>query len=103
VLVRLAQLLRSNLRKTDYSFRIGGEEFMVLMSNTKKKDAVVFAEKLRTIIEENLLVNEEAITISIGVVEVQKDDTLETLYKRIDDNLYFSKEHGRNQVSFNNI
>ncbi|WP_428739732.1 GGDEF domain-containing protein [Sulfurimonas sp.] len=100
VLIKLAQIVRSNLRKTDYCFRIGGEEFMILLSNTRKKDAVVFAEKLRKTIEENLYVNDsEVVTISIGVVEIQENDTLESLYKRVDDNLYFSKEHGRNQVN----
>ncbi|MFT7860332.1 MAG: sensor domain-containing diguanylate cyclase [Sulfurimonas sp.] len=99
VLIKLAKIVKSIARTNDYAYRVGGEEFVMLLTDTDKKGAVIVAEKLRKTIEESLYVTKDKkITISIGVAEIQPTDTVESIYKRADDNLYYAKENGRNQV-----
>jgi diguanylate cyclase (GGDEF)-like protein/PAS domain S-box-containing protein len=99
ILVRLSNIVASMTRANDYAFRVGGEEFVILLTNTALANASVFAQKLRGKIESDLSPFEErTITISIGVTEVQEDDTTVSLFKRVDKNLYEAKENGRNKV-----
>ena len=100
-MVQIGALLKEFVRINDYIFRIGGEEFIILLTGTGLEHAGLFAEKIRSHIEHNLAQNSglsDSITISIGVVNVTEADTFETLYKRVDRCLYQAKESGRNKV-----
>ena len=100
VLVELSSLIQQNIRNTDSLFRMGGEEFVVLFPNTSLKSTVEIAEKLRALVEKNLnTLNEKAITISIGITQIHKSDTEDSLYRRVDKLLYVSKRTGKNKVS----
>lgn len=100
VLVKMSQVVKSILRENDYIFRIGGEEFVVLLTETGLDSAISVAEKLRKSVEEKLKdVTGETITVSIGVSESNKSDTEDTIFKRVDDLLYQSKNSGKNRVS----
>lgn len=100
VLVELSNIVKSIIRKNDYFFRLGGEEFVVLVSNTNLSKAKILAEKIRTTVEKKVdTVKDGTITVSIGLTEVQKYDTIDTIFKRADEFLYHSKESGRNQVT----
>ena len=93
-------LVTLNIRKTDLLYRIGGEEFFIICENTTIRDASNLAEKLRSKIESSLTVIEEkTITVSIGVCEVVQSDTRDSIYKRVDANMYFSKNRGKNSVT----
>jgi len=93
-------LVTLNIRKTDLFYRIGGEEFFIICENTTIRDASNLAEKLRSKIESSLTVIEEkTITVSIGVCEVVQSDTRDSIYKRVDANMYFSKNRGKNSVT----
>ncbi|GMN88788.1 diguanylate cyclase [Francisella sciaenopsi] len=99
VLAYLGRLISNNIRKDDLAFRIGGEEFALLLRNTSLKSALIVAEKLRNIIEtESLVLSNETITISLGVTEVRNHDDTDSIYKRADGLLYQAKHQGRNQV-----
>lgn len=99
VLEDLSQLIQSTIRSNDYAFRIGGEEFIILLSNTNLSHAVIFAENLRNKIQTELsTIKNKEITVSLGVTEVIENDTSKTIYKRADDYLYKAKESGRNRV-----
>lgn len=100
VLVELSSLIQQNIRNTDSLFRMGGEEFVVLFPNTSLRSTVEIAEKLRALVEKNLnTLNEKAITISIGITQIHKSDTEDSLYRRVDKLLYVSKRTGKNKVS----
>ncbi|WP_367606117.1 diguanylate cyclase [Legionella sp. W05-934-2] len=100
VLVKLSNVVQSIIRKNDFFFRIGGEEFLVLINNTTLKGAASLAEKVRKAVEKKVnTIKNQKVTISIGVTEVQKDDTDDTIFKRADEYLYYSKDHGRNKVT----
>jgi len=100
VLVSVASTLSRNVRKDDTVARWGGEEFMVLLPNTKIASAELIAENLRKMVEKIVLLGIDSnITSSFGVSEFIMgidDDT--TLTKRVDDALYNAKENGRNRV-----
>lgn len=99
VLSSLGKMLKASVRENDYAFRLGGEEFLVILSNTDIDAAVVVAEHIREKIERDLnVIDGRVITSSFGVCEVNAEDTVLTIYKRADSNLYKAKENGRNRV-----
>ncbi|SHO81293.1 diguanylate cyclase (GGDEF domain) with PAS/PAC sensor [hydrothermal vent metagenome] len=98
VLIMIAQYINSNIRKDDIFARWGGEEFIILFSNTPLNIVEIISNKLRIGIE-NLLHKEAGkITASFGVTQYRENDTIESLFKRCDDALYQAKESGRNRV-----
>jgi diguanylate cyclase (GGDEF)-like protein len=99
VLAQFGELLRLQMRPTDTSARIGGEEFVVLMPHTKVREALGTAERLRAAMMEQTFGGlKDAITVSIGVAELQQDEARESLLRRADQALYSAKHAGRNQV-----
>ncbi len=100
VLKEMVQLINSTIRTTDKLYRIGGEEFILICKHSIKSDALQIAEKLRTTIENSLnVIEDHVITISVGVTEVVKLDTQDSIYQRVDQNLYLSKTNGKNMIS----
>ena len=99
VLVELADLLKSNLRKTDYCARWGGEEFMLLAPETSLEQAVRLADKIRCAIKHTAFPIQDSVTASFGVVEVYSQESVTSVMKRVDNALYLAKEKGRDRVS----
>lgn len=100
VLVKISQTAKNCIRRQDSIGRWGGEEFMILLSATKKEEATEIAEKIRKSIYEIKWEKINQISVSVGVAEVRDDEELQDLYKRVDNRLYYSKTHGKNQVTF---
>ena len=105
ILIELANLIKTNLRETDFFVRFGGEEFMILMPETNLVYAKAKAESLRKLIEENVFKYIYGLTCSFGAVEYGEKDNLgntqniiNSLIKRVDNALYRAKENGRNRV-----
>jgi diguanylate cyclase (GGDEF)-like protein len=96
---RLIQLVPK--RAADAAFRIGGEEFAVLMGNTDKTGAVGLSETLRGVTEgARFLPTGEAVTISLGVATFPGDgQDAATLIAAADRALYQAKAGGRNRVA----
>src|SRR5712692_11174782 len=96
---RLIQLVPK--RATDAAFRIGGEEFAVLMGNTDKTGAVALSESLRGVTEgAKFLPTGEPVTISLGVATFPGDgQDAATLIAAADRALYQAKTGGRNRVA----
>ncbi|MFT7003445.1 MAG: diguanylate cyclase (GGDEF)-like protein/PAS domain S-box-containing protein [Sulfurimonas sp.] len=102
VLIKMSKLVESLIRKSDYLFRVGGEEFVLLLTQTNLKDAKNSALKICKSVEESLLnITEKSITISMGLSEATDSDTEDTIFKRVDKLLYKSKQSGKNKVSYN--
>lgn len=91
------------VRTTDFIFRLGGEEFGILLPETDKQGAFQLADRIRKSIEEmRTSVNEETIvliTISIGVSLYASELSLDEFMHRSDLALYESKANGRNRVT----
>ncbi|MDD5118561.1 MAG: diguanylate cyclase [Sulfuricurvum sp.] len=100
VLRKTADLLRQNCRESDTVGRWGGEEFLIICPETTKEDAIILAEKLRSIFAEETMFPSYTQTASFGV-SAYDDDTPETLVIHADEALYIAKTSGRNRVCVN--
>jgi len=98
VLKTIGDYLVNNIRSTDKVFRIGGEEFLMLLNNTREINGISIAEKLCQEIAELPLTSNTRVTVSVGVCGLQENMTSDDWVKACDDNLYRAKEAGRNQV-----
>lgn len=98
----IAGELITKQRQTDFVGRLGGEEFLICLSNTELNDSIKQAERLLKLIRAiTMEVNNTSIdiTASCGVAQVNShDDTVEKLIARADKALYKAKEAGRNRV-----
>lgn len=103
VLAEIAELLKQHSRSSDNVGRWGGEEFVVICTETHLDGAAQLAESLRAIIASHMFTINRQITASIGTTSLHLDDTLETLMERVDRALYQAKENGRNCVVTNYI
>ncbi|MDK8462623.1 GGDEF domain-containing protein [Marinobacter sp. SS13-12] len=99
VLQELSARLRKRLRENDQLFRIGGEEFMLVLPETRQKDADKVARELLTNISARPFVEGIQITASASVAEVDKGETWSVWLNRADQALYEAKARGRNQVA----
>jgi diguanylate cyclase (GGDEF)-like protein len=98
VLKGIVAVISERARRIDLLFRMGGEEFLLLLPATAETQAVTLAEELRESIAAALLLEGRRVTVSIGVGELSPDDTVHTWIKRADDALYAAKNAGRNRV-----
>jgi len=98
VLRTMGELLRRRCRRADKAFRMGGEEFLVLLHGTDAGNARLFAEQLRQETSAHGGRPDRPVTVSIGVAGLAPDERWEDWVKRSDENLYRAKSQGRNQV-----
>jgi diguanylate cyclase (GGDEF)-like protein len=104
VLMRLGQVIQRCLRKTDSGYRYGGEEFTLILPETKGEAAILLAERIRKEFEDETFSpqpdTEIHKTISTGVTEYVPGEELTILLKRVDEGMYVAKEQGKNRVFF---
>jgi diguanylate cyclase (GGDEF)-like protein len=99
VLCKVAAIARAQIRAEDLVGRIGGEEFVCILSGVGGREARSLAERLcRAIAQGTERAECPTATISIGLALLRAGDTVETLMRRADAALYEAKENGRNQV-----
>lgn len=107
VLRKISSIIINQLRDSDLAFRYGGEEFMVILPETKPDDAMNVAKRMKQEIMEtehtcrNLNFK---VTASIGIVSIKdmlgKFETVDDIIKKVDDNLYKAKNSGRNTIIY---
>lgn len=102
VLVKFAQLLKSQLRAYDFSARVGGEEFSLIFPNTELNDAIIVCDKLSDAIREIELFNDTGTircTASFGVTTVNSNfSDIDDMLNFADQLLYDAKDQGRNRI-----
>lgn len=97
ILQTIARSLVDSVRKSDFVARWGGEEFVVLMPETHKSGGLVFAERLRARVENDLA--EHKVTVSGGLAAYPEDGESEKeLFAFADRALYRAKAEGKNRV-----
>jgi diguanylate cyclase (GGDEF)-like protein/PAS domain S-box-containing protein len=94
----MSSIITENIRNSDIFGRYGGEEFLIICTHTDKNSAFVLAEKLRKIIENYDFHKIGTKTISLGISNYEKDDDINSLFKKADDALYCAKDEGRNKT-----
>ncbi|MDU0458394.1 MAG: diguanylate cyclase [Geobacteraceae bacterium] len=100
-LVEVARVISGLSRQSDAVFRYGGEEFLVLLTNTPLQSALIIAERMRKKVEEdtaNLSDGALSITISCGAAQYCDNESVENFIGRADAALYRAKATGRNRV-----
>lgn len=98
VLKEVAERIHKRLRESDQAFRIGGEEFMLVLPETRQKDAEQLAQQLIGNISAAPFLREIQVTASAGVTEVKRGETWSTWLNRADQALYQAKLQGRNRM-----
>lgn len=99
VLKSVSDYMKEYFRSSDMIFRIGGEEFLVLLHNTDEADSLAIAEKIRLGIEQLPLITGRPVTVSVGVSSLKSGMNWKTWMKQCDKKLYLAKSSGRNQVA----
>lgn len=103
VLIKLAELIAIELRQTDYSFRYGGEEFLILLPETSKEDAFSVAERLRNkfcAIDFSPAPHNQQVqqTVSIGLTAYLAKESPKQFVETADKAMYQAKNQGKNRV-----
>ena len=99
VLLLFAQLMKKSLRASDYIFRYGGEEFVIILNDTDSRQALLILNRLREETEKFNFPQIGSMTISIGFSPLEKGLGISGNIDTADTALYFSKDNGRNQVN----
>ncbi|HIC43860.1 MAG TPA: GGDEF domain-containing protein [Sulfurimonas sp.] len=99
VLIKVAQVLKNNIRSTDIIFRWEGEEFIVLSLKIDIDNINMLCEHIRHTIEQTAFDTIDPIILSIGAIISTDIDNVSSIIKRADDALYLAKNEGRNCVT----
>jgi len=104
VLMEIGKTIRSCMRSMDTAYRYGGEEFTILLPETKLQKACLVGERIKESINARIFEpepgSEVSVTISLGATQLVKDDDFKSFIRRADKALYTSKENGRNKLTF---
>src|SRR6267142_317768 len=98
VLKGIVALVTRRVRRLDRLFRMGGDEFVLFLPDTRGLDAATVAEELRGSVVGARLLNAAPVSVSIGVSELQANESADAWVKQADDALYRAKNDGRNRV-----
>jgi diguanylate cyclase (GGDEF)-like protein len=98
VLIKIAKILKENIRNVDYLGRWGGEEFVIICPETSLEGTLKLMEDLKKIIESESFETVGTVTASFGLTLFDLEDDASTILKRADDALYKAKDDGRNKV-----
>ncbi|CAL7960409.1 two-component system, cell cycle response regulator [Alphaproteobacteria bacterium] len=106
VIQKVAKILSSGIRIIDLCARFGGEEFVIILSDVSVSAAAVIAEKLRSLIANEIFVvnvapaktSEVRCTCSIGGTQTLDSDNMESVLQRADANMYAAKKLGKNHI-----
>ena len=97
----VATMMLRHIRKTDFLFRIGGEEFVLLLPKTQIENAAPLVEKIRKSVskaEFHYKQERVTVTMSAGLTEMRPDDGAISIYERGDKALYEAKRGGRDRL-----
>lgn len=103
VLLSAAEVMRSQLRKHEFLYRYGGEEFVIILPATNAPDATILAERIRISVENKKMdvgsSSPVTVTVSIGIADnAQADNSIKDVIDLADQALYKAKDEGRNRI-----
>jgi diguanylate cyclase (GGDEF)-like protein len=100
VLTDVAYLIRKHLRAFDLAYRVGGEEFLVLLPGAELNQTTFLAERMRRVIESSPVAGGRNVSVSIGVSASSRGQAFDyqSLFAQADAGLYIAKREGRNRV-----
>jgi len=98
-LTMLGTEINSCVRESDYAFRYGGDEFLIIYPNTKVKEALAITERVKKNISTSLKIKGIKSSLSIGITTYQRFENYKNLIDRADKIMYESKRNGKNQIT----
>lgn len=100
VLQEVCGCIQHELRSIDKFSRWGGEEFIIILPETKKSEIQIIAERIRKSVESHDFGLNRPVTISLGGIEVNNEEKWESYHflQKLDESLYNSKEEGKNRT-----
>jgi diguanylate cyclase (GGDEF)-like protein len=102
VLRTVATSMNNSIRTSDFIFRYGGEEFVILLKKCSLDQGRKVAEKIRRQVEESFSLDKGqklSVTVSLGLTPFKEDDTEDRVFQRADQAVYRAKTDGRNRVN----
>ena len=103
VLVFLSRMVRSQIRESEHLGRFGGDEFLLLLPETRLADAAILVERLQASLARQPRGAIGVISCSFGICEHQPGEAVDQLVRRVDQALYRAKAAGRGQSVVNDI
>ncbi len=98
ILIVVTRIIRNAIRETDLLARWGGDEFMLLLANTKEQEAVQLAQRIRKLIAGHKFGEVGHVSGSFGVAMLAGNEDFKSFFCRADQALYLAKKAGKNQV-----
>jgi diguanylate cyclase (GGDEF)-like protein/PAS domain S-box-containing protein len=98
VLVELAEVIRRRIRSVDFLIRWGGEEFLIMLTNTDLGKAVLLAEDILQLLRSQRFSHAGSLTVSLGVTQYRDRESIDAFLARGDNLLYQAKREGRDRV-----
>ena len=96
----VGQILQESVRTADYVCRFGGDEFIIIFSNSCTEEVVKErAEEIRQKVKDKLRLGDHQITLSMGVAKREAEEKIEDVMKKADAALYASKSAGKDRIS----
>jgi len=102
VIMRFSECLRNCARVSDVLIRYGGEEFIVILTETNLASAACAGERLRSCMRSSMSGPPRPVTVSGGIAECLECDTADSMIKRADGLLYLAKRQGRDRILSSN-
>ena len=93
-LIEFSEMLNATIRDTDQAFRIGGDEFTILIQ-ADAKVAAILCQRILNALSMHQYLDKYEVSTSMGIAQWQKNDTEKSLYQRADNALYDAKAAGR--------
>ncbi len=106
VLKEVANILKLNIRETDICARWGGEEFVIAFIGSSAQEILSLSNAINKAMQQSSLLKsllEKPLTISGGLTDMQKSDTIDSIISRADKAMYQAKEAGKNRVHLLNL
>jgi diguanylate cyclase (GGDEF)-like protein/PAS domain S-box-containing protein len=104
VLVRLGQVIKRSLRRTDSAYRYGGEEFTIILPMTTVAEGTVTAERIRAEFGKEVFSPAPGravrMTVSVGLAQYEREEEMKVFVHRVDQLMYQGKQNGKDRICY---